>query len=161
MINFTCDWPYFLWTIPYGSTFNFMHFYSSSLHGTTVVHKSSFRWEEKVSAKFEQGYHRVKGTLVWDILVLVHCMHHTCTDQRIRLLSDFFYYSRICWDIKIFIFSADDSIDVESHSPSTVSTKSETQIQLSQRRVELNINWINAEWTKFWIHWLIVNLLSI
>ncbi len=45
-----------------------------------------------------------------------------------------------------FLTFRGDSVDAESHSPSTESTPSETPCRLSQRRVRLHVNWVNAEW---------------
>jgi hypothetical protein len=74
-------------------------------------------------------------------------LHLSNTYRPNNTASEFFRFcSWIRRHIQIFLTFGGDLVDAESHSSSTESTPSETPRQLSQRRVRLHINWVNAEW---------------
>ncbi len=70
---------------------------------------------------------------------------------------------RFCTQIRNlfeFLTFGGDSVDAESHSPSTESTPSETPCRLNQRRVRTHVNWVNAEWWNLRKCWCLLRWLS-
>jgi hypothetical protein len=56
--------------------------------------------------------------------------------------------------------SSSQWVNTESDSPSTESTRSQSPCQLSQCRVRLHVNWVNAEDTNIYKDFLILHWLS-
>ncbi len=97
------------------------------------------KWEKLSLKKLVLGYTCMR------FFVLVFCTDQTYMGQIIRFLSLFNFVLEFADSCKILTFGG-DSVDAESHSPSTVSAPSETPHWLSQHGVRLHINWVNAKW---------------
>ncbi len=101
----------------------------------------------------------VKGTIAWDLFVPVFRTDQTYIGQIISfwvftiLFLNLLSYSN-------FLTLSGDSVDAESHSLSTESMPSETPCQLSQHRVKLCINWVNAELWNLHKCWCLLGQLS-
>ncbi len=76
----------------------------------------------------------LKGTLAWDLFVLVICTYQTHIGQIIIFLNFF-----------DFVLEFADLFKFFKHSAVTL-TRSLIPRQLSQHQVRLHVNWINAEW---------------
>jgi hypothetical protein len=91
--------------------------------------------------------------------VLVFCTDRPHIGQIIRL-SNVFVFVLEFTDLVDFFNIRGDSVDTESHSPSTESTPTETPCQLSQCEVRLHVNWVNMEWWNLCKCWCLLRWLS-
>ncbi len=123
----------------------------------------SFRLADPYFLKGKSGFtarSSLKGTLAWDLFVPVFCTDQTYIGQIIRLLSVFDFVLEFADLFDFFYTFGGDSVDAESHSPSTESTPSETPCRLSQHRVRFHVNWVNAEWWNLRECWCLLRWLS-
>jgi hypothetical protein len=76
-------------------------------------------------------------------------LSNTYRPKIIRLLNFFDFVLEFTNSFKFFNIQrwlSWHDVDAESDFPSIKSTRSETPRQLSQHRMRLHINWVNAEW---------------
>jgi hypothetical protein len=124
-----------------------------------ILGQSKCVWRGNLSRKnYFSTY--LKGTLACEIFWSGFCTDQTYIGQIISILSVFNFVLEFA-DLFKFLPSGSDSVDAESHSPSTESTLSETPRQLSQRRMMKSSKMLVASalaqlpWrlTPHWLSW--------